>query len=192
VSEVVRRDVEDTAPVVALVRWRVEHVRWPTLDDVARPEDSVLVGRSDLDGSLIMAADPTMAWTLYAEAEAELRHAEVSARLGALASQYRTEFRAALAVFHENLRRAGYYVPEGVAMPRRADLIRVRPERTDRRATRVVCSLDHDTDGAGRRPLPRRVRRPRPEGGAQAITVMDAAAAATGSRTASGRGACRA
>jgi hypothetical protein len=56
-----------------------------------------------------------MAWTPYAEAEAERRHAEVGARLGAL-PQYRTEFRAALAVFRENLRRAGYNVPEGVAM----------------------------------------------------------------------------
>jgi hypothetical protein len=52
-----------TQPAVELIRWRVEHGRWPTLDDVSDVEGAVLIGRPDLTSSVFMPDDPA-AWAM--------------------------------------------------------------------------------------------------------------------------------
>jgi hypothetical protein len=66
---------------VALVRFRREHGRWPTVDEAIAVTGSVLIGRTGLEGSIVMPEDPTRAWAEWTNAEAERRHAELLARI---------------------------------------------------------------------------------------------------------------
>jgi hypothetical protein len=80
---------------VALVRFKREHGRWPSVDEaIAVTGSSLVIGRTGLEGSIVLPEDPQRAWHEWAdaengrrhadaEAEAERRHAEVLARIEA-------------------------------------------------------------------------------------------------------------
>jgi hypothetical protein len=67
---------------VALVRFKREHGRWPSVDEaIAVTGSSLVIGRTGLEGSIVLPEDPMRAWHEWANAEAEARHQRLLDRM---------------------------------------------------------------------------------------------------------------